>query len=142
MENTEDPYLKWERRFMALAEHVAQWSKDPSTKVGAVIVGCGKKVVGMGYNGFPRYVEDDEDRYNDREMKYGFVVHAEANAIMNSDFSACKHATLYVTLSPCRECAKLIIQSGILRVVYKEYRHDPYTETMFNEAGVSMEQIK
>lgn len=133
---------KWDKRFMDLAEHVAQWSYDPSTKVGAVIVNTEKKVVSLGYNGFPRKVDDAEIRYENREVKYGFVVHAELNAILNSNLADCKGATLYVTLSPCRECAKAIIQSGIRRVVYKDFREDVFTTAMFLEAWVEMEKIK
>ena len=114
---------KWDKRFLALAEHIAQWSKDPSTKVGAVIVDKDKRVVGMGYNGFPRGVEDTEKRYNDRPVKYAMVVHAELNAILNAK-SSVEGCTIYVwpqfvTDAPptCEECAKAIIQSGIKRVV-------------------------
>lgn len=134
---------KWNKRFMALAEHVAQWSNDPCTKVGSVIVDfVDKRVVGMGYNGFPRHVDDCEARYEDRDVKYGLVVHAEANAILNANLDRHGSYNLYTTLSPCRECAKLIIQAGISDVYYKELRYDAFTETMFFEAGVRMEQVE
>jgi len=107
---------KWDNRFMALARHIAMWSKDPSTKVGAVIVDEKRRVIGHGYNGFPRGVEDSDERYSDREVKYKHVVHAELNAILNSR-GGVEGCTLYTTLEPCTECAKAIIQSGITRVV-------------------------
>lgn len=106
----------WESRFLALAEHIASWSKDPSTKVGAVIVDCSNRVVGVGYNGFPRGIADTDGRLSDRETKYRLVVHAEANAILNASGSV-RGCRMYTNLLPCTECAKLIIQSGILSVV-------------------------
>lgn len=127
---------KWDRRFMDLAEHVAGWSKDPSTKVGAIIADLDNRVVGMGYNGFPRGVQDRKERYEDRPVKYGFVVHAELNAILNARPADLRGCTLYVTLSPCRECAKAIIQSGIDAVYYKELRYDEFTSQMFREANI------
>lgn len=148
---------KWDRRFIELAKHISQYSKDPSTKVGAVIVGPNNLVVGLGYNGFPRGVEDSEERLNDREQKYAMVVHAEANAILMAGDRS-KGSTLYVypsfVLPPiCNECCKLVIQSGIREVV--GYEPDPNEErakrwaksimvsqTMCKEAGVSWRGIK
>ena len=127
----------WHRRFIDLAMHVAQWSKDPSTKVGAVIVDERYKVISLGYNGFPRWVDDLEERYNDRPTKYQFVVHAELNAILNATVPL-DGMTLYTTLSPCHECAKAIIQSGIIEVVYYELRPDIVTDAMFEEADIRM----
>jgi dCMP deaminase len=105
----------WHSRFMSLAQHVSTWSKDPSTKVGAVIVGERCVVLGLGYNGFPRGVEDSAERLADKPTKYKLVVHAEANAILNASASV-RGATLYATKSPCSECCKLIVQSGIEEV--------------------------
>ncbi len=112
---------KWDQRFLRLSEHVASWSKDPSTKVGAILVGENNLIVGLGYNGFPRGVVDSDDRLNDRPTKYKFVVHAEVNAILMAGPRA-RGATLYV--SPtfaipniCNECAKFAIQSGVSEVV-------------------------
>lgn len=128
---------------MALAEHVSQWSKDPSTKVGAVIVNDRRIVVAIGYNGFPRGVSDDPERYADRPTKYSFVVHAEMNAILNAteDVRGC---TLYVTLAPCNECTKLVVQSGIGTIVtpprneaYAELHGARASEAMLAEAGVN-----
>lgn len=107
---------KWDGRMIVLAQHIAQWSKDPSTKVGAVIVDDKNRVVGHGYNGFPRGVEDDPELLENRTAKYPRTVHAELNAILNARGSV-EGCTLYVTMGPCAECAKAIIQSGISRVV-------------------------
>jgi dCMP deaminase len=107
---------KWDERFIELAKHVAQWSKDPSTKVGAVITDDHRRVVSLGYNGFPRGVVDDPERYETRMVKYKMIVHAEANALTSASKSV-GGCTLYATKFPCSECAKLIIQMGIWRVV-------------------------
>lgn len=106
----------WHTRFLDLARHVATWSKDPSTRVGAVIVRPDRTIASVGFNGFPRGVEDYPDRYADRPTKYQFVVHAEANAILNAHGSVAGCA-LYSTLFTCNECAKLILQAGISQVV-------------------------
>ena len=135
----------WNQRFMDLAYHVAGWSKDPSTKVGAVIVNEKEQVLSMGYNGFPRGVYDCEERYNDRPTKLLFVAHAERNALDNT-YTDVNGATLYSTLFPCSDCAKGIIQRGIKRVVTSKdwYDHQAkifsfdITETMFKEADVEV----
>ena len=142
---------KWDRRFLRLAAEVASWSKDPSTQVGAVIVNDLRQVVGMGYNGFARGVNDDSARYNDRPLKYRMIVHAEQNAIIQAGHAA-RDGTLYVYPSfghpnICHECAKLAIQAGIKIVV--GYHADPdhpraadwydslyLAGQMFDEAGV------
>lgn len=136
---------KWDRRFMDLALHVAQWSKDPSTKVGAVIVRPDRRIVSVGYNGFPTGVCDHEERYAERAVKYKFVSHAERNALDNvtQDVTGC---TLYSTLQPCSECAKSIIQKGISEVVTiiddsrKELVDEfmNYSYIMFKEAHVNV----
>jgi len=138
---------KWDARFLELAQLVASWSKDPSTKVGAVIVRPNRTVLSMGYNGFPRGVGDFVDRYADREIKYQMVVHAEANAIVSAAESLLG-MTMYGTLYPCCECAKLIIQSGIQTlVVPRAERLERYAESMarsermFVESGVVVRQI-
>jgi dCMP deaminase len=132
----------WDKRFLDLCEHVATWSKDPSTKLGSVIVDDKKRIVSVGYNGFPRGVFDFEERYDDRPTKYLFVAHAERNALDNAPMMV-DNCTLYVTLLPCNECAKSIIQKGITKVVtYRPTREDVFnwniTLSMFNEAGVEV----
>lgn len=132
---------------MDLAAHVAQWSKDPSTKVGAIIINDDKQVIGMGYNGFPRGVMDSESRYVNKVAKYLFVSHAERNALDNT-FAPTKGATLYTTLCPCNECTKGIIQKGIRRVVTtrpdfsKTYLNYNVTIAMFLESGVKLDYVE
>jgi dCMP deaminase len=114
----------WDNRFMRLAKEISSWSKDPSCKVGAVLVDEEKRIVGTGYNGFPRGVADTEELYFDKEQKYPRIVHAELNAILNA-FRDLKGAVLYIyPLPPCPECTKAIIQSGIKQVVIVE-EQDP-----------------
>ena len=122
-----DRYLKWDDYFMSVAFLSAQRSKDPNKQVGAVIVGPERVICGVGYNGFPRGCADDhlpwakKSKTNDpTETKYAYVCHAEMNAIMNKNAQSLRGATLYVTMYPCNECAKLVIQSGITEVVYFE----------------------
>ncbi|HEY7822706.1 MAG TPA: deaminase [Acidimicrobiia bacterium] len=107
---------KWHVRFLELAAHVAQWSKDPSTKVGCVLVDEQRRVVGMGYNGFPRGVADGKDRYEDRSIKYPMVVHAEANAVLNAVGST-RGTVAYVTHHPCADCMGLLIQAGVRAII-------------------------
>ena len=107
---------RWDQRFFALAQHIATWSKDPSTQVGAVIVDSQRRVLGLGYNGFPRGVEDLPERLSDKPTKYKLVVHAEANAILNAGVSL-DNCVLFATKSPCSDCVKLLIQAGIVGVV-------------------------
>ena len=137
---------KWDNRYLALAKEVATWSKDPSTQVGAVTVGAKKEVLSQGFNGFPRGIKDTPERYNHRETKYKFVVHAEMNAIYNASYSGTSldGATLYTYGLPiCSECAKGIIQVGIKKVVIEKSKElDNWNESlrlsreMFAEAGV------
>jgi dCMP deaminase len=117
---------KWDTRFMKIAREISTWSKDPSRKVGAVIVNNEKRILATGYNGFPKGIADDEKRLNDREQKLPRIVHAEMNALMNSLYSgvSVKDATIYVYGLPvCPDCTKSIIQAGIKRVVISP---DPY----------------
>lgn len=107
---------KWDRRFLDLAEHVALWSKDPSTQVGCVIADDNRRVVALGYNGFPKGIEDTDERLNDRQTKYQHMVHAELSAVANANISV-RGCTVYVSLSPCVECMKLLITHGIKRIV-------------------------
>ncbi len=113
---------KWDTRFLELAEQVASWSKDPSTKCGAVIVRPDKAVVSVGFNGFPMGCDDGAHLYEDREMKLSRVVHAELNAILHAR-EALHGYTIYTHPSgwgpSCDRCSAYIIQSGIKRVVHK-----------------------
>lgn len=112
--------MKWNKRFLDMARLVAGWSKDPSTKVGAVIVDAHNRVVSLGYNGPPRGVEDDPNI--DRETKLRRTIHAEKNAILFARGGA-SGCTLYVTHHPCAQCAAVIVQSGIRRVIYEDPVH-------------------
>lgn len=107
---------KWDERFLELAQVVSSWSKDPSTKVGAVIADK-KHIVSVGFNGFPPHVEDRDEWLNERETKYKLIIHAEINAILNSNRSVAG-CTLYTyPLFPCPDCSKHLSASGITRVV-------------------------
>lgn len=141
---------KWHVRMLDLAAHVAAWSKDPSTKVGCVLVNDYHQVVGMGYNGFPRGVADGADRYADRSIKYPMVVHAEANAILNAEGST-RDCVAYVTHPPCADCMGLLIQAGIRSII--THRPDEglaerfcesfkITHTMGQEAGVPISYLE
>ena len=121
-------YISWDEYFMGIAILSAQRSKDSSTQVGACIVNEEKKIVAVGYNGMPTGCNDDDMPWErtgstSLDTKYPFVCHAELNAILNRNTASLKNATLYVTLFPCNECAKAIIQSGIKRVVYAENKY-------------------
>ena len=115
-------YITWDEYFMGVAKLSGMRSKDPNTQVGACIVSPEKKIIGVGYNGFPIGCSDDElpwEREGDwLDTKYPYVCHAELNAILNSAHSDLRGARVYVTLFPCNECAKSIIQSGIKEIVY------------------------
>ena len=139
---------KWEERFLDLTDRIGAWSKDPSTQVGAIIVRPNRTLVSIGYNGFPRGVEDTFERYEDRETKYQMVVHAEINAILTATEELHGY-TLYVSpLHPCPQCAAAIIQVGIKRVVSRVNRREDWKERlavsqkMFEEAGVQLDVIQ
>ena len=126
-------------------------SKDPNTQVGACIVSPDKKIIGVGYNGFPTGCSDDElpwEREGDWiNTKYPYVCHAELNAILNSPISSLKGATLYVALFPCNECAKAIIQTGIKKVIYLSDKYAESDQTkaskmMLKSAGVEFEKLQ
>ena len=136
---------KWDQRFLGLAAEVAQWSKDPNTKVGAVIVRDDRTVASLGFNGFARGISDTPDRLADRTHKLALTVHAEMNAILSSHVPV-RGLTLYATLPCCDRCAAHIIQAGIRRVVTlpaEEPQAARWGESferaraMFEEAGVS-----
>ena len=106
---------KWDHRFLDLAWVISTWSKDPRTKVGAVIT-SDRQIISTGYNGFPKGLSDDLNFYLDVDYKLAHVIHAEHNAILNAVVPV-KGATLYSTFAPCQGCTNVIIQSGISRVV-------------------------
>jgi len=143
---------KWDKRYLKLAAGVANWSKDPSSKIGAIAVGSKGQVLAQGYNGFPRGISDSFDRYANKDVKYKFVVHAEMNCIYNATYNGVSldGATLYVHGLPvCSDCAKGIIQVGIKRVVMPldEYpvhwlKSFAYSSELFSEAGVDYEFIE
>lgn len=109
--------VNWDLRFMQLADYVAQWSKDRSSKVGAIIV-VDRNPISIGYNGFPRGSDDDSDVRHERPVKYDWVLHAEENAIINAARNgiSTKGADMYVNWFPCAKCAGMIVNSGIRRV--------------------------
>ena len=145
-----DDYISWDEYFMGIAMLSAKRSKDPNTQVGACIVDGDNKVVGIGYNGFPIGCSDDNlpwerQAENQNQTKYPYVVHAEANAILNSTKDL-HGARIYVDLFPCNECAKLIIQSGIKEVVflsdkYKDSDSVKASRKMFKLSGVKERQL-
>ena len=113
---------KWDQRFLKLAEHISGWSKDPSTKVGCVVVGEDREIRSTGFNGFPRGIADDSARLADRDQKYPLICHAEENAIMHAARIglSLKGCTAYVTWPPCTRCARSLIQAGVIEVVYPQ----------------------
>ena len=143
--------ITWEEYFMSLALLSAKRSKDPSTQVGACIVDDDNKVVSIGYNGMPRGIKDEDLSWNkgeDLDSKYLYVCHAEFNAILNTrNGSALNGCTLYVTLFPCNECAKAIVQTGIKKVIYLSNKYENSLETRASKkiltlAGVKIEEYK
>lgn len=138
---------KWDIRFLELAKLVGSWSKDPSTKVGAVIVDQNNRIISTGYNGFPKNVEDTQERLVDREQKYDIIVHAEANALIFAK-TPLEGCTLYTwPFQPCSRCAGLIIQSGINRVVSVVQQEDRWKKNfmiasqLFNESNITVDLI-
>lgn len=131
-------YITWEEYFMGIAQLSALRSKDPSTQVGACIANAENKVVSIGYNGMPHGLNDDHMPWGHGEgleSKYLYVCHAEFNAILNSNISNLKDTKIYVTLFPCNECTKAIIQTGIKEVIYLS---DKYADTVGTKASKKM----
>lgn len=142
--------LKWHYRFMELAFLVASWSKDPTTKTGAVVVGPDREIRATGYNGLVRGVDDNIPERMERPTKYDFFEHAERNAVYNACLTGTplKGCVLYATHSPCTDCARAIIQAGIKMVVTNKIIIDDntpqgtwrdklnYSTQMFKEAGI------
>ena len=136
-------YISWDEYFMGVADLSGRRSKDPNTQVGACIVSEDNKILSMGYNGFPRG-QENTDPYS---AKYLYVTHSELNAILNYRGGSLEGSKLYVTLFPCNECAKAIIQAGIKTVIYKEdkYPDSPSvraSKRMLNAAGVRYYQYE
>tara|TARA_B100000902_G_scaffold144182_1_gene141619 strand:- start:18762 stop:19211 length:450 start_codon:yes stop_codon:yes gene_type:complete len=137
---------KWDRRFIDLALHISGWSKDPSTKVGCVVVGGDREIRSTGFNGFPRGIADSIERLEDRELKYPLICHAEENAIMHAARIgiSLKDCIAYVTWPPCTRCARSLIQAGVIEVVYPGNIEIPdrwvedfeRSHAMMKEAGV------
>ena len=146
-------YISWDEYFMGVAHLSGMRSKDPNTQVGACIVSPDNKILSMGYNGFPKGCSDDEfpwERENDKDSnltKYPFVTHSELNAILNYRGGSLEGTKLYVSLFPCNECAKAIIQAGIKKIVYDSDKYACSDSTlaskrMLTAAGVSFEAYK
>ena len=142
---------KWDKRFLELAKHISLWSKDPSTKVGCVVVGEDREIRSTGFNGFPRGIEDDDGRLSDRARKYPLICHAEENAIMHAARVgvSLKGNTAYVTWPPCSRCTRSLIQAGIEEVVFPKELDIPdrwqedfaIAMSMMSEAKVSVRQV-
>jgi dCMP deaminase len=144
---------KWEVRYMELAKSVSLWSKDPGSKIGAVIVGTDGQILSTGYNGFPRKLLDNSDRLNDRETKLKYTIHAEMNCIYNASLSgiSLRDSILYVYGLPiCSECAKGVIQSGITSIVISkssinksEFWMNSWalSKQFFEEANINISEI-
>lgn len=148
------PINKHAKRYMQLAQMISTWSKDPRKKIGAVIIGSKGQVLAQGYNGFPRGILDTPERYNDRDTKRKYVIHAEMNCIYNATFNgvSVEGCDIYVYgLPPCSECAKAIIQAGIKSVYYACPEDDAESErwfesfelsaSMFDEVGVMYNKV-
>lgn len=142
---------KWDVRFLELALHISRWSKDPSTQVGCVVVGPDREIRSTGFNGFPRGIDDSDERLTDRELKYPLICHAEENAIMHAARIgvSLKDCRAYVTWPPCTRCARSLIQAGVREIIYPAGLEIPerWTEDfemsmgMFGEAGVAIRLV-
>jgi len=143
---------KWDGRFLSLATHISSWSKDPSTKVGCVVVGPDREIRSTGFNGFPRGIADTDERLSDRDLKYPLICHAEENAIMHAARIglALKDCTAYVTWPPCNRCARSLIQAGISEVVIPSGLEIPVrwkedferSMALFRESGVVIRTVQ
>lgn len=137
-------YDKWDLRFLDLAKFVSNWSKDPSTRVGAVIVDGDKRVISMGYNGFPVGIDDDHYRLHNRETKYKIILHAESNALLFANTNLVGTTLYTYPFMPCPRCAGLIIQAGIGRVVSYNTMPERWcddfklSKELFQEAHISI----
>ena len=132
----------WDKRFLKLAKHISEWSKDPSTQVGCVVVGPDREIRSTGFNGLPRGIEDNDERLNNREIKYPLICHAEENAIMHAARIgiSLKDCTAYVTWPPCTRCARSLIQAGISTIIYPENTEIP--ERWMVDFNLSLNMLK
>lgn len=137
---------KWDKRYITLAKQAASWSKDPSTKTGAVLTN-NNRVIGIGYNGFPEKIADNY-RLENRSMKYEIIIHCEINAVLSSSLDKVCGATLYTwPFLSCSRCAAVMIQLGISRTVAPRNTIDRWEENLilsralFNEAGVLIREV-
>ena len=132
----------WDERFLKLAKHISKWSKDPSTQVGCVVVGPDRELRSTGFNGLPRGIEDNEQRLNNREIKYPLICHAEENAIMHAARigMSLKDCTAYVTWPPCTRCARSLIQAGISTIVYPKNIEIP--DRWMEDFNLSLNMLK
>lgn len=139
-------YITWDEYFMAVAKLAGRRSKDPSTQVGACIVNENNKIIGSGYNGMPNGVDDGHVPWAREgpylETKYAYVVHAELNAILNCVLTDQRNCRIYVSLFPCNECAKAIIQSGIKHVIYLSDKHKHKDSTIASKKMFDLAQVK
>ena len=151
MSDKRNDYIAWDDYFMGVSLLAAERSKDPSTQVGACIVSDDNRILSTGYNGFPKGCSDDEFPWNRDEKlgetKYNFVVHAELNAILNAGGKSLVGSRIFVSLFPCHECAKAIIQSGVKEVVYLSDKYngtvsDNASKRMLQSAGVKLTKMK
>lgn len=139
-------YISWDKYFMSIAILTSHRSKDPNTQVGACIVNSDNKIIGIGYNGFPKGCDDDHFPWsktatNELENKYLYVCHAELNAILNCNQQVCKGCKLYVTLFPCNECTKVIIQTGISEIIYIDDKYSGENSTIASKKMLDFVKI-
>ena len=152
MSDKREDYISWDEYFMAVAKLAGMRSKDPNSQVGCCIVSADNKILSMGYNGFPRGCSDDRfpwarENPDPLKTKYVYVTHSELNAILNYRGGRLEGSKLYVSLFPCNECAKAIIQAGIRTVIYDDDKYDKTpsvmaSKMMFQAAGVEFRHYK
>lgn len=135
-------YTKWNARFLLLAEHIAGWSKDPSTKVGAVIVRSNRTIAATGFNGFPAGEDDSPELYADRVYKYAHVVHAEVNALsfLSEEDRKSKGLTLYSSFPVCPACLRKIGEAGVLRVIQNKLPSEGRSPEWIQEWSTELEE--
>lgn len=141
---------KWYHRFLDLAQNIAGFSKDPSTRVGAVLIDDEHNIISMGYNGFPRGISDTQERLKNREIKYKYIVHAEINCLLSAGHNINGCTLIIWPFGPCENCMKMIIQTGVKRIVYPKASEElmarwneslKFAEDMARETGVELVEI-